>query len=319
MSVEQVAQAHYTAQQTLSRETVEQAQTLWEQVEPAAVLASWLAVLEAVVALLSAGKLAAAALAQPYLNAVSWQQGAPPRFDGTVNPPGFAQTASNGRSLPSLLMIPALRTMGLMARGADDVMALRSGLASLTRIIDTEIADTSRTADQVGITANRHWVMCVRHVTLPACGRCIILAGRTFPYSTGFRRHPRCDCTMVPHREGDDPPPSPSTLFEQMTPAEQERAFTVAGAEAIRLGSDPGQVVSARRGMQTAAGGKRITTEGTTVRGVAGRRMGDFVKTRGERYRRSAKIRPTPEQILADSAGDRDMAIDLLRRYGYLT
>ncbi|MFF0864171.1 hypothetical protein ACFYUV_20600 [Nonomuraea sp. NPDC003560] len=316
MSVEQVAAAHYRAQQTIARGTVEQAQALWGQVQPNAVLDSWLAVLDALIQLLTTGQYAAASLTQPYLNAIALQQGITVAASA-INPAAFAGVAAGGGTLAKLLMQPALRTLGLLARGADDQEALRSGLASLVRIVDTEISDASRAADQVGITANRRWVTYVRHVTLPACGRCIILAGRTYSYSTGFLRHPQCDCTMVPYHEGDTPPPLPDTLFAQMTEAEQNRAFTVGGAEAIRLGADAGQVVNARRGMQT-VGGKRITTEGTTVRGVAGKKLGNFKRLPGERYRRSQVPRPMPEQILADAGGDRDEAIRLLEKFGYL-
>jgi hypothetical protein len=37
-----------------------------------------------------------------------------------------------------------------------------------------------------------------RTVVLAACGRCILLAERLYRYSTGFLRHPRCDCQMKP-------------------------------------------------------------------------------------------------------------------------
>jgi hypothetical protein len=316
VAVDDVAAAHYRAQQQISRRTAEQAQTLWSAVQPGAVLESWLSVLQAVIQALMGGQVAAATLTNPYLAALAAEQAIPP---GTaVAPAAFAGLAADGRALASLLMQPALRTLGLLTRGADDRTALRSGLASLVQIIDTEIADASRAADQVGVVANRAWVMYVRQVSLPACGRCIILAGRSYSWSTGFLRHPRCDCTVVPVREGDTPPLSPTSLFDDMTPAEQARAFTAGGAEAIRLGADPGQVVNARRGMQT-AGGKLITTEGTTVRGVAGRRLGDFKRLKGERYRRSQIPRPMPEQILSDVGGDRDEAVRLLKRFGYIT
>lgn len=315
MAVDDVAAAHYRAQQQIARQTAEQAQALWSQVQPGAVLDSWLALLQAVIEVLMGGQVAAAGLTNSYLAAMAAQQGIPP--GAPVNPLAFAGVAADGRALAGLLMQPALRTLGLLTRGADDETALRSGLASLVQIVDTEVSDASRAADQVGITANRRWVTYVRHVTLPACGRCIILAGRTYSYSTGFLRHPQCDCTMVPYHEGDTPPPSPDDLFAQMSEAEQNRAFTVGGAEAIRLGADAGQVVNARRGMQT-VGGKRITTEGTTVRGVAGKKLGNFKRRPGERYRRSQVPRPMPEQILADAGGDRDQAIRLLEKFGYL-
>jgi hypothetical protein len=77
--------------------------------------------------------------------------------------------------------------------------------------------------------------------------------------------------------------------------------FGQAGAAAIRDGADLGQVVNARRGMYTAAG-RSLTVESTTRRGVA-----------------PGKVRLMPEQIYREARGDRDEAIRLLKRFGYLT
>jgi hypothetical protein len=116
-----------------------------------------------------------------------------------------------------------------------------------------------------------------------------------------------CDCTMMPIRSDSDTESivSPKVLFERMSPEEQDRRFGRAGAEAIRLGADLGQVVNARSGMRT-AGGQVITTAGTTRRGAAGRRL------RGQ-------VRLMPEQIIKDAGGDRDRAIELLQRHGFIT
>ncbi|MEV4246973.1 hypothetical protein AB0J63_26615 [Streptosporangium canum] len=310
MAVEQVAQAHYQAQQTIARGVAEQGQVLWGEIDPAAVLETWMALLDAMTRALTLGQMAAAALAQPYLNAMAQQQDIPTAPAGIVNPAAFAGLAADGRDLASLLVQPALRTLGLLARGADDQDALRSGLASLTRILSTETADAARAADHAGLVANRSWVTYVRQVTLPACGRCVVLAGREYSWSTGFQRHEQCDCSMVPRRDGQAPLTSPKELFERMSREEQNRAFTKADAQAIRDGADLGQVVNARRGM-TVVGDRSVTTEGTSRRGLAGRRAG---ATSG---RRSA-VRPTPAQIYADAAGDRDEAIRLLRRFAYI-
>jgi hypothetical protein len=310
MSVEQVAQAHYEAQQTIARSVAEQGQALWVQIDPAAVLETWMALLDAMVRALTLGQVSAAALAQPYLNAMAQQQGLSTAPVGIVYPSAFAGVSAAGGDLASLLVQPAVRTLGLMARGADDQEALKSGLASLTRILATETADAARAADHVGMVANKGWVSYVRHVTLPACGRCIILAGREYSWSTGFLRHPRCDCSMVMQREGSDAPPSPEDLFKRMSRAEQGRAFTRADARAIRDGADLSQVVNARQGMQT-IGGRSVTTAGTTRRGLAGQRMGSA-------SRRRSAVRPTPAQIYKDAGDDRDEAIRLLRRFAYL-
>lgn len=75
-------------------------------------------------------------------------------------------------------------------------------------------------------------------MTLPACGRCILLSGRSYRYSTGFLRQPRCDCSMRPvtseqWRDGGNSR-SPQALFGSMTRAQQDKAFGKSEAAAIR-------------------------------------------------------------------------------------
>jgi hypothetical protein len=88
---------------------------------------------------------------------------------------------------------------------------------------------------------------------------------------------------------------NPRVYFDGLSRAEQDKAFTIAGAEAIRAGADIGKVVNARRGMRTATDGRLYTTE------AAGRRP-----------------RLMPEQILIEANGNRDEAIRLLRLHGFV-
>jgi hypothetical protein len=110
-----------------------------------------------------------------------------------------------------------------------------------------------------------------------------------------------CDCTAVPAREdtADDLRTDPKRYFDSLSAAEQSRQFTVAGAEAIRSGADVAQVVNARSGMYSAAG-QSLTRSAAGIRGQGG-------------------IRLMPEQILREANGDRDEALRLLKRFGYLT
>lgn len=140
--------------------------------------------------------------------------------------------------------------------------------------------------------------------------------------------------------------------FRSLTRDEQDRAFTKAGAESIRLGADISQVVNARRGAlgltpagarltgdeATALRGGRqrgrleavdvfgrqlyVTTEGVTVRGSAGVRLGareTGVRRPGDRYKSARPPRLMPESILAIAGDDRDEAVRLLKRFGYIT
>jgi hypothetical protein len=161
----------------------------------------------------------------------------------------------------------------------------------------------------------------VRVVKLPACSRCIILAGRNYTYSEGFKRHPKCDCGMEPmtaerHREQ----PTPKDLVASMSAEEKRKTFGEAGADALDKGADLGQIVNARRGMATTSTGKKVTTEGTTRRGIGGKAIGGpLVKPPGSKYARVAEARLMPEQILKQAHGDRDLQVALLKKHGYIT
>lgn len=126
----------------------------------------------------------------------------------------------------------------------------------------------------------------------PSCSRCTILAGRHYPYSAGFLRHPRCDCVHAPY-VGDKPPAvrSPEDAFRSMSEVEQDATFTKAGAEAIRQGADMGRVVNARQSTYVPKG--RRTSRGTPTR-------------------------RTVEDLLAMSKGDRDRFVALLDSAGYM-
>jgi len=127
-----------------------------------------------------------------------------------------------------------------------------------------------------------------------------------------------CDCVHIPAREdtADSVQTNPKKIFESMTPEEQDRVFTKAGAQAIRDGADMSRVVNARRGMTTAVGpsGRRrlvrddrglfTTTEATARRG----RLPGQV----------AGVRLMPESIYQIAGGNRAEAIRLLRLHGYI-
>ena len=167
----------------------------------------------------------------------------------------------------------------------------------------------------------------------------------------GVSAAPFCDCRHVPAIEdtAGDLTTDPDTYFRSLDEASQDRIFTKSGAQAIRDGANPAQVVNARAGMSTAqvqlrAPGDRwtakgrleaqrvygrdvfTTTEGTTRRGSAYRAMrentrwgrNEDLKLPGERYARSRAPRLMPESVYA-IAEDRADAIRLLRINGYIT
>jgi hypothetical protein len=224
---------------------------------------------------------------------------------GLVPAAAFAGTASDGRALGTLF-------------------AQAASQHALELMVVTQIQDTARQAAAVSIATRPH-IGYVRMLNPPSCSRCAILAGKFYRYNQGFLRHPRCDCRHVPSIESlaGDLTTDPNAYFHSLPANEQDRIFTKAGAEAIRLGADVGQVVNARRvtsGMQFAqskaikvdARGVRYTTEGTTRRGLAAQQQA------GLRQHGPVQARLMPESIL-ERAKDRDDAQRLLRLYGYIT
>lgn len=317
MSVPTLAREHRAEQARLSAQTGRSVRALWRQVDTADVRASWSTILPEVVRLVAAAQVAAARLSGGYLAGLLGGS-APPVAEPV--PEALAGVASDGRDLATLLTQPMITVLYRIARGEPLGRAMAAGLLQAETITRTQVADAGRAGDQVALAARPSCVAYTRVVELPACARCIVLAGREYAWSTGFQRHPQCDCAMVPLRPGDRVAGiDPREVFEEMSEAEQRRRFGAGGAEAIRQGADIGQVVNARRGMQsaTARNRGRYTSEGTTARGIAGRRLGDLTR-QGGRYRRSPRPRLMPEVIMRE-ARSRDEAIALLREHGYLT
>lgn len=119
---------------------------------------------------------------------------------------------------------------------------------------------------------------------------------------------------------------NPKAYFSSLSAAEQNRIFTVAGAQAIRDGASITTVVNARRGMYTASAygrAVRATREGTTRRGAFYRaeRLRAIQRGLVPRSGRGFRLRTprlAPEEIYR-LAGSRSEAIAMLHRFGYLS
>ncbi|MFJ5887490.1 hypothetical protein [Streptomyces californicus] len=319
------ADARYTQVQSLSQAVVAQVRSIWSGLDPANILASLqgdqgAAILRAVVA----GQLTAAEGAQQFVMMAMAARNAAAPVLAALSPEAFAGVASDGRPLATLLYTPAITTYTAYAAGMDAEAAAVAGMNQMARMVSTQIADASRSATMVSMATHRRCNAYVRVVRLPACGRCIILAGRQYSYSTGFQRHPKCDCGMDPiDVERWDDVPSPQALVDQMSPQEQRKRLGAAAVDALAKGADLSQVVNARRGMQTmTVHGRQVqaTTEGTTLRGLAGKRLAaeqGAGKVPGQRYSRSRTPRLMPEEILR-LADDREHQLRLLKKHGYI-
>lgn len=189
-----------------------------------------------------------------------------------------APTAGTARLSP---LLTGTATVGLLDAAADQ--------SAMERLVATLLLDASRTAMAVDLGRRPTLTGYVRSLNPPTCSRCAVLAGRVYRYSTGFQRHPFCDCLMTPTTDtvGKDLITDPSDLVDRGL----IRGLSKADMEAVQSGADLGQVVNVRR---KAAG----LTAGSSVVARAGRL--------------------TPQGILR-IASDRNQVVELLRRYGYIT
>lgn len=260
--------------------------------------------------------------------------------------------AGDGRPLDTLMYGAVIHAKAAIAKAPDgkDPNVIRrawseNGVAALITRAQTAIADAGRVATGLGTAARPHTGY-TRLLVGSSCSRCAVLAGRTYGSMTAFQRHPRCDCRHVPRHSAGlaNHELDVRAYFESLSATEQDTKFTQAGAQAIRDGADPAQVVNARRGaagLESAAGrvtaaeraaigsgrlrnttvpgGRALatTSEAMTKRGLAYKTI-----TRGD-ARREAEIkagtrrRLMPEAIY-EVADSREEALRLLRLNGYL-
>lgn len=303
----------------------------WRRIDGRDLDLSWLHILGRLLAVTGAAQRKAAAAAQPYMARVLKLQAAEPS-GARLLPDAFAGLTGDGRPMGTLLYSPVARTKALLGGGTRIADAIAQEEAHMAMLVRTQVADAGRMALQSQMAATpaiRGWV---RQVHLPACARCIILSGRFYRYSSGFLRHPNCDCTMIPAageewvETGD-----PAALLRQMAgehPESLRKSLTGADLEAIGHGADISQVVNAHRGMVTASvygrKGVKVTTEATTRRGIAGRRLiaeGGAKRAPGSRYRSARSPRLTPAQIFEEGTREgwgRDEIVRQLTRFGYI-
>lgn len=319
----QAAEAHYRRQARLTALAVVSAQRTWDRLDTADLTGSWGRFGPRMVATVAAVQIQSAKDADPYLAAVLAEQHLSAPAQGSVNPRAFAAVAGDGRDLDTLLYEPVIGVKEAIGNGSSVADAMASGRSSLGLMVATAVQDIARAAVSTAMTARPRVTGYVRMLNPPSCERCAVLAGAWYRWNSGFQRHPHCDCRHVPSiedRAGDlRTDPLEAIKSGQVT------GLSKADTKAILDdGADPAQVLNAHRGMSTAqVFGQRlkVTSEGTTRRGLAGSRLGawnaDAHRPAGERYRRARAPRLMPESIyqIADSRED---AIRLLKRNGFI-
>lgn len=193
---------------------------------------------------------------------------------------GIVAPAVATASLSSLVTAPNV-TAELLAKAATE--------AAFDTLVLALMQDAGRTAATVDVGRRPALTGYVRSLLPPSCSRCAILAGRVYRYSTGFERHPRCDCLMTPTTQAIGP-----SLVTDPTEAVERgwvRGLSKGDLEALEAGADLNQLVNVRRRK-------------------AGLTVGSSVYTRGGRL--------TPQAIMR-TAESRAQVVDLLRANRYIT
>lgn len=343
MTILDVGAAQQRWSQTLAEANAERAARYWAGMSAGNIMAGWARIAPALFVLLANAQREAARAADPYLERVARAQDAVTFTESPVNADGFVGVASDGRRLDGALMTAPAQTLRSIGAGTSPEEALKIGAVALQMVVASEVADAFRVATQVSMymrspdelpdnvfKAPKGKLMVrgddglvkpyfrpksyVRMIQPGACSRCIILAGKRYGRATPFLRHPKCHCTHIPVDENveDVPATDPKEYFDALSRAEQDKAFTKAGAEAIRLGADMNQIVNARQGMYSTRGGLKATRAGTTRRGLFGSSQTEF------KGKRTVAPRLMPEEIFRISGGDRETALRLLRQYKFI-
>lgn len=338
----EAAEAHQKRLVAVSERAARQASLLWQRVGSGSLEAGWSAVAPELERVVSSAQVDAARLSTAYVGTAGRVQGFDPE-SARVVPEAFGGVTREGRAVVPELYAAVTTTKSLISRGLGVGQAFQAGAAFMSVMAATLVRDAGRGADHTLSVGKGHTTF-VRVVQPGACSRCAILAG-VIGYRSNFQRHPGCRCTSVPVVDDQVPAgffASPGDYFESLSSAEQDRAFTKAGAESIRLGADPAKVVNARRGalsstkradgsyslaqLRPTTIGRRAdgsplqvyaTREGTTARGAFGRTQNLGVRRASDRYRRTSTLRLMPEQIVSMSQSPAH-ARELLQKYGYL-
>lgn len=304
----QSAAEHYRAQQRLAQSTLTLVRREWDLIGED-FDSGWSRVGPRLTLLTTAAQVGAARAGANYISTALDEVGQSVEPLGAVNPQAFAGIASDGRPLASLLYGAVVTARQVDATSLADRVA--AGRSWLDMAVHTQVADAARGGSSVAIAA-RPRVSWVRIVSPPCCQRCAALAGRVYRYSEGFKRHPRCDCLMLPQTITN-----PDAAGIVIGP-EDVKDLTAAQRKAIGDGADMNQVINAHRAGARSKDGM-TTSEGVTKRGFAGQRLiaESGTGAKGKRYLRAAKARLTPEAIYRVAAS-REEALALLNTHGYL-
>lgn len=296
---------------------------------------SWRRISPPVLAVLLEAQQQVASEALRYVPRVLAETDIPDRPSADFNPRSLVGLASDGRPLDSLAYGAVTQAKTAISEGATTSTALNQGGNWLDLTTKLQVADAARQAVSVMTASRKNLGGTIRVLNPPSCQRCAILAGRFYRWSTGFRRHPRCDCVNLPSKDAGWAQ-SEGFLTDPMDAYRRGeiRDLTEAQKFAIDNGADIGRVVNATRGMSTTATDRSLSARRihlaekkakfeaeSEARRKASIASGhpDLLASFGHLPRATNAAFLTPEGIYQQAAGDRDKAIEMLRHWGYLT
>jgi hypothetical protein len=285
---------------------------------------SWRRLAPAVLSVLIEAQDQTSRAALDYVPRVLAETGIPDEPEGDFRYRSLVGVASDGRPLASLAYGGVAQAKQAVGDGASTGTALAQGGSWMDLMVKLQVADAARQAVGVMTSSRKNLSGTIRVLNPPSCQRCAILAGRFYRWSTGFDRHPRCDCVNMPsasagwaRAEGFITDPMDAYRAGQI------RDLTEAQRFAIDNGADITRVVNATRGMSTTA-----TRRPPKVRKSGPQQPkptvppGQIDLLAGIRFNQPTAPDLgllTPEGIYREAAGDRDKAIRLLREWGYIT
>jgi hypothetical protein len=289
-----LAAEHYATRRTLVESVLATIAEWWAYISRSDITGSWDSLVgPGITSVVREGQRLAAVAAPDYVTAMADVFGVldPPELE--LVPDMLYGQAYDGRSLDSLVDQGRISSLQLIHAGLPPEEALAAGLAKVQRAALTETQDAGRGADQLVMTTHRVFMGYVRFLQLPSCARCVILAGRTYRWSSGFQRHPLCDCLHVPTLVASGPEAHKTLAAANPEEAVRQgmvRGLTKADQKALADGADLGSLVNLKR-------------SGLSI-------AGDGTRRRGKRL--------TPESIYRQAGSDREKALTLLKRNGYL-
>ena len=314
----------YRTQQATNAAAVREARRAWRRMSGGNFDASWRRQGPTILSVLVEAQRKMAEKALHYVPRVLAETDIPDRPVADFRPDSLVGVASDGRRLDTLTYGAVTTAKTAAGNGATPSQALDAGGNWLDLMVKLQVADAARQAVGILTTSRPNLGGTVRVLTPPSCQRCAILAGRFYRWSTGFQRHPKCDCVNLPSQnsgwaqaEGFITDPMDAYKSGQI------RDLTEAQRAAIDNGADIGKVVNATRGMSTTATRRAVKIPRGTVAPVPPGAPDLLGPLRRAQEARGAVTEAqgllTPEGIYQQAGGDRTKAIELLREWGYLT